>query len=132
MKEKSCIRCGYTPVHLGRYCVDCFMATHEADGQLKKEEVDRLKRKERLNQKKIRRRALVKAMNTEKRPAEIGERIVIVKPHYTECNWGYKIGEIFTVVERFTASIHTTEGLALWDDEYRVVKEKKATEMESK
>ncbi|PLS19520.1 hypothetical protein CVD28_03640 [Bacillus sp. M6-12] len=75
--------------------------------------------------KTFRRRAYVKAIKTEKRPAESGEKIVIVKPHHTESENGYKIGDIFTVSEdTFSESIHTTEGLALWNFEYRVIGER--------
>jgi hypothetical protein len=83
--------------------------------------------------KKFRRRAYVKAIKTEKRPAEPGEKIIIVKPHYTESENGYKIGDIFTVGEdTFSESIHTTEGLALWDFEYRVISTDKRLKVKKK
>lgn len=83
--------------------------------------------------KKFRRRAYVKAIKTEKRPAETGERIIIVKPHYTESENGYKIGDIFTVgKDTFSESIHTTEGLALWNFEYRVIPVRKNLKVEKK
>lgn len=76
--------------------------------------------------KKFRRRAYIKSLKTEKRPALTGESIIIVKPNYTETEKGYSIGDIFTVGDTFSKSVHTTEGLALWNFEYRVISSNKS------
>lgn len=70
---------------------------------------------------KFRRRAYVKSLKKVKKDGKEGDKIIIVKPSYTEVMHGYKISDIFTVDIEFSKSIRTTCGLHLWNYEYRVL-----------
>lgn len=35
MKVKKCVNCSYSPINLGKYCVECYSKLHDKNGRLK-------------------------------------------------------------------------------------------------